>query len=96
MNRSATLLLVSLLAHPWAWCGPVRTAKEAKLISEQATSGIAVSARRVQLNAASCGWEVEVHMPSESRGWRCIVDCDTRMVRTKDRIPNPSRPKKHR
>jgi hypothetical protein len=96
MKRATTFLLVSMLAHPWVWCGPVRTAKEAKQISEQATNGVAVSARRVQLNAASCGWEVEIRMPSETRGWRCIVDCDTRMVRTKDRIPNPSRPGKRR
>ena len=57
--------------------GPVRTAREAKAISEQATGGRAVSARRVPLNGASGGWEVDIHMPKEDRGWRCIVDNDT-------------------
>jgi len=70
--------------------GPVSTVKEAKVIAEQNTSGVAVSARRVHLNGASGGWEVTVHMPKEERGWRCIVDADTHQVYTKDRIPNPS------
>jgi hypothetical protein len=69
--------------------GLVRNAKEAKQIAELDTRGIAVSARKTYLNGASCGWEVEVHMPKEERGWRCMVDCDTRQVHTKDRIPNP-------
>lgn len=67
----------------------VRNTKEAKQIAEVETGGIAVSARKTRLNAATCGWEVDVYMPKEDRGWRCIVDCDTRQVRTKDRIPNP-------
>ena len=74
--------------------GPVSTVKEAKAIAEQDTGGIAVSARRVPLNGASGGWEVDVHMPKEDRGWRCTVDCDTHQVYTKDRIPNPARGKK--
>ena len=69
--------------------GTVRNAKDAREIAEQDTGGIAVSARKVPLNGASCGWEVDVHMPKEDRGWRCTVDCDTRQVHTKDRIPNP-------
>ena len=69
--------------------GPVSTAREAKAISEEATRGRAVSARRVPLNGASGGWEVDIHMPKENRGWRCIVDNDTHQVYTKDRIPNP-------
>ncbi len=69
--------------------GPVRSAKEAKQIAEAETGGIAVDARKTRLNGASCGWEVEVRMPKEDRGWRCMVDCDTRQVHTKDRIPNP-------
>ena len=69
--------------------GPVSTAREAKAICEQDTGGRAVSARRVPLNGASGGWEVEVHLPKENRGWRCIVDNDTHQVYTKDRIPNP-------
>jgi hypothetical protein len=69
--------------------GIVRNIKEAKQIAEVDTGGIAVSARKTRMNGASCGWEVEVHMPKEDRGWLCFVDCDTRQVRTKDRIPNP-------
>ena len=67
----------------------VRSAKEAKAIAEQETGGIAVSARKVPLNGATGGWEVDVRMPKEDRGWRCTIDSDTRMVHTKDRIPNP-------
>ncbi len=69
--------------------GPVNTAREAKVIAEQDTGGIALTARRIPLNGASCGWEVDVHMPKDTRGWRCTVDCDSRSVYTKDRIPNP-------
>jgi len=101
MRRIAALLFVPSLI----WCatprysqrvGPVNTAKEAKSIAEQGTQGIAVSARRIHLNGASGGWEVEVHMPKEDRGWRCTIDCDTRGIRNKDRIPNPKAPKGHR
>jgi hypothetical protein len=69
--------------------GLVSTATEAKAIAERDTGGQAVSAHRVPLNGASGGWEVEVRMPKEDRGWRCIIDCDTRNVFTKTRIPNP-------
>jgi hypothetical protein len=102
MRSLAVLLLVPSLMlsagtrHTKRRGGPVNSAKEAKAIAEQATSGIAVSARRIQLNAASGGWEVDVHMPKEERGWRCIIDNDTHMVHTKDRIPNPKIPKGHR
>ena len=88
-----SLVLSATPKHPRRG-GPVNSAKEAKAIAEQDTSGIAVSARRVYLNGATCGWEVEVHMPKEDRGWQCIVDCDTQMVFTKTRIPNPKAPKK--
>lgn len=70
--------------------GTVKNAKDAKTIAEHETGGIAVSARQVPLNGASGGWEVEVHMPKEDRGWRCTIDNDTRQVHTKDRIPNPA------
>jgi hypothetical protein len=105
MMRSAALLLVPSLVlvagasqskkHPHRG-GPVSSAKEAKAIAEQETGGSAVSARRVSLNGASGGWEVDIHMPREDRGWRCIIDADTRMVHTKDRIPNPKPSKGHR
>jgi hypothetical protein len=75
---------------------PVSTAREAKAIAEQHTGGIAVSARRIPLNGATGGWEVDVHMPGEARGWRCTVDNDTHMVHTKTRIPNPKAPKSRR
>ena len=74
---------------------PVRSAREAKSIAELETRGLALSARRIYLNGATCGWEVVVHMPGETRGWRCVVDCDTRAVFTKTRIPNPEGPRRH-
>jgi hypothetical protein len=69
--------------------GPIRSAKEAKTIAEQETGGKATSARRIPLNGASGGWEVEVHMPREAKGWRCIIDADTHMVHSKTRIEQP-------
>ena len=87
-------VLVCLLAAGPLPGGPVNSAKEAKSIAEQETSGLALSARRIRLNGATCGWEVVVHMPGETRGWRCIVDCDTHAVFTKDRIPNPEAPRR--
>ena len=69
--------------------GLVRSSKEAKAIAEQDTGGKATSARRVPLNGASGGWEVDVRMPKEARGWRCIIDSDTRLVATKTRIDQP-------
>lgn len=75
---------------------PVGTAREAKAIAESHTGGMAVSVRRVRLNGATGGWEVDLHMPGEERGWRCIVDNDTHQVHTKTRIPNPPRPRARR
>ena len=72
---------------------PVRNKAEAKAIAEKHTGGLAVSAREIPLNGATGGWEVAVHMPGETRGWRCIVDSDSRSVHAKTRIPNPPRPK---
>ena len=69
--------------------GIVRTAKEAKGIAEQETGGKALTARRIPLNGASGGWEVDVRMPHESKGWRCIIDSDTRTVHSKTRIDQP-------
>ncbi len=67
----------------------VTSAKEAKAIAEQDTGGRAVSARRIPLNGASGGWEVDLRMPGEARGWRCIIDSDTHMVHSKARIDQP-------
>jgi hypothetical protein len=69
--------------------GPVKSSKQAKAIAEQETGGRAISARRIPLNGASGGWEVEVRMPHEDRGWRCIIDSDTRMIHSKTRIDQP-------
>lgn len=69
--------------------GPVKSASEAKAIAEQETGGKAVTARRVALNGASGGWEVDVRVPHEDKGWRCVIDADTHMVYTKTRIDQP-------
>jgi hypothetical protein len=66
--------------------GPIKSAKEAKAIAEQETGGRATSARRIPLNGASGGWEVDVRLPHEDKGWRCIIDSDTRMVHSKTRL----------
>ncbi|BDU71093.1 hypothetical protein [Mesoterricola silvestris] len=87
------LLAALLLLGGAAQARPVATAREARAIAEHATSGIAVSARRVHLNGATGGWEVDLRMPGESRGWRCVVDSDSRTVFTRTRIPNPGPPK---
>lgn len=69
--------------------GPVSSATEARRIAEQETGGRAVSARRIPLNGATGGWEVDVHMAREDRGWRCIIDADTHAIHRKTRIDNP-------
>ena len=95
MRIAALLLVPALLAAGGSTQkqarrgGPVSTARAAKAIAEQATGGIAVSARRIPLNGASGGWEVDLHMPKDEKGWRCIIDNDSHSVHTKDRIPNP-------
>ena len=100
MKIPALLLLLPALLCPLQArhrrVGPVSSAGEAKAIAERDVGGVAVGAHRIRLNGASGGWEVDLHMPREDRGWRCIVDCDTRMVRTRDRIPNPPLKKKRR
>ncbi|GEM_PF-431953 len=96
----ALALFLPVLAPTLAWAapaskprkrasGPVKSAKEAKAIAEQETGGKATSARRVALDGASGGWEVEVRMPGEARGWRCLIDADTHLVHTKTRIDQP-------
>ncbi|HJU84005.1 MAG TPA: hypothetical protein VJ600_07320 [Holophagaceae bacterium] len=82
-------LVLSAGGHRRRSGGTVHTAKEAKAIAEHETGGIAVSARQIPLNGASGGWEVDVHMPKEDRGWRCVIDDDTHMVHTKTHIDNP-------
>lgn len=69
--------------------GVVKNAAEAKAIAERETGGKALSARRIPLNGASGGWEVDVRMAQDDKGWRCIIDSDTRMVHSKTRIDQP-------
>ncbi len=96
MRRLLPLILPALVVMATAGprrvrrSGPVSSAAEAKRIAEQETGGHAVSATRIPLNGASAGWQVEVHMPKEDRGWRCIIDADTHTVHTKTRIDNPA------
>lgn len=98
--RAATLLFVPALLLSAGGRrhhgGPLVNEKDAKAIAARDTGGEPVSAREIPLNAASGGWEVEVHMPNEERGWRCVIDDDTRMVRTKERIANPPAPARAR
>ena len=82
-------LVQSALASTSRTSGPVRHAREAKAIAERETGGKAVSARRIPLNGASGGWEVDVRMAQEAHGWRCVIDADTHMVHSKTRIPQP-------
>jgi len=90
------ILLVAAPPAPRYIMVPVKTAREAKAIAEHKTGGIAVSARCVPLNGATGGWQVDIHMPREERGWRCIVDRDSHGVRTRTRIANPRPPKSRR
>jgi hypothetical protein len=85
----AIVLSAGTTKHLKRASGPVKSAKEAKAIAEQETGGKATSARRIPLNGASGGWEVDVRMPKEAKGWRCIIDADTRLVETKTRIDQP-------
>jgi hypothetical protein len=96
MILGATLALIPALVLPAGTPksrkhsgGPVKTAGEAKAIAERETGGRAVSARRIPLNGASGGWEVDLRVPNEDRGWRCIIDSDTHMVHSKARIDQP-------
>lgn len=91
VRAAALLILPALLAAGGRGHhrGPLLSMKEAKAIAARDTGGVAVSAREIPLNGASGGWEVDVRMPGEDRGWRCVIDDDTRMVHTKSRIPNP-------
>ena len=94
--RAAILLILPALALSAGGRrhhgGPLVNEKEAKSIAARDTGGTAVSAHEIPLNAASGGWEVDVRMPNERQGWRCVIDDDTRAVRTKTRIPNPDPP----
>lgn len=68
---------------------PLASASQAKAIAARETGGHPVNARQIPLNGATGGWEVLVRMPEGSRGWRCIIDSDTRTLRRREAIPNP-------
>ncbi len=85
----APALVLSAATPKTRTSGLVKSTKQAKAIAEQDTGGKAISARRIPLNGASGGWEVDVRMPREDKGWRCIIDADTRTVHTKTRIDQP-------
>ena len=82
-------LVLSAASPKMRASGRVKSSKEAKAIAEQDTGGKATGARRIPLNGASGGWEVDVRMPHEDKGWRCFIDADTRMVHSKTRIDQP-------
>jgi hypothetical protein len=98
LNSASTIGLVAALVagtNP-SVTRPVRSPQEARNIAERATGGVAVSARLVPLNGSTGGWAVDLHMPGEDRGWRCVVDRDSHTIYTRTRIPNPPLPKPRR
>jgi len=80
-----TLAAVSLLASQT----PCHTRQDALHVAAVETHGEAVSARRIELNAATGGWEVLVHMEHEDYGWKVIIDRDNGKVRKKTKCTNP-------
>jgi hypothetical protein len=84
-------LALSMAAHR----PQCHTRQDARHIAEVETSGRAVAARPIDLNGATGGWEVLVHMPGQDRGWRVIIDRDNGKVRRRESCPNP-RPKRAR
>ena len=64
------------------------SAEQAMFVAESVTGGRSDSVRQIDLNAASGGYEVMVHMPGNGRAYRVIVDIDTRSVRSTYPIPN--------
>lgn len=65
------------------------TEEDAMSVAESQTGGQAVSARRIDLNGATGGYEVIVQMPGKEKGWRVVIDIDTRRVKDTYPIPNP-------
>jgi hypothetical protein len=64
------------------------SAANAMAVAEEATGGVAVSARRIDLNAASGGFEVLIRMPESGRAYRVVIDADTRRVRSTYLVTN--------
>lgn len=87
--RTFFLAATCLAAQAWVAVAPCTTADQAKAIAEIETGGEAVTALEIITHDASQGWLVDVHMPGETRGWRCTVDRDLAKVRYKEAIKNP-------
>jgi hypothetical protein len=68
---------------------PCHNRQDAMHIAEVETQGQAVSARRIDLNGATGGWEVLVRMAGKEHGWRVVIDRDNGKVRRKEPCPNP-------
>ena len=71
------------------------TMEDAMAVAEGATGGGAVSARRIDLNAASGGYEVLVRRTRDGRDYRVVIDIDTRRVRNTYAIPNSTNRNSH-
>ena len=82
--------LFCAICWPVAATTPCLSPEEAMAVAETATLGEAVTARRIVTHTAGFGeWEVLVHMPNESHGWRCIISRDSGKVLKQQRIKNP-------
>jgi hypothetical protein len=101
-----TLLPMPLAAQPGSAAGrgscrkPCRASQRdqravARQTAESDTGGLAVAMRPVRINGSTVwGFEVIIHMPGRTRGWRCLVDLDfPPKVYNKYPIPNPPAPK---
>jgi hypothetical protein len=63
--------------------------EDAEAVAMSATGGKSVWSRKIDLNGATGGWEVGIHMKDQDYGWRVIIDRDTWTVRRKEKIANP-------
>lgn len=82
--------------HDGPTTNPAMTLEDAEILAEGETGGWATRSRRIDLNGASGGFEVWIHMPEQEKGWRIIIDQDTRRIRDKYPIPNPPKPDRRR
>lgn len=78
-----------LLSSFSMFAAPCLTEQEAKGVAECETLGEAVSARLLPHNASFGKWEVLVHMPAETEGWRVFIHRDSGKLIERHRIPNP-------
>ena len=70
---------------------PCNSPEAAKAVAEGETLGEAVTAHRTHRHhhAGFPPWEVLVHMPHGTEGWRLVIAWDDGKVLKKERIPNP-------